>query len=145
MLKNAKEENVQPCSVDVRIGKIFKLKSKGIIDVDSNMPEAVEVQLPYVLKPGEYVLASTIERIDQEKTNYGVLATPRSIAYRIGLRIECGIFHPHYKGEMVFAMKNNSPNQIRIKYGMSVMQLGFFDLKSDCIPLKHRYQEGRII
>ena len=145
MIENCNENQIQPCSIDLRLGSIFKLKSSGIVELDKNMPSAEKIALPYVLNPGEYVLASSIEKINQTNTCYGVLVLPRSRAFRIGLSIEAGLLYPGYVGEVIFGIRNISNAKIKLTEGMSIIQLCFFDIKSDVVPLKHTYQNGKII
>lgn len=145
MIEGCKEKNIQPCSVDLSLGKIFRIKSNKIIDIEKNMPGVNEIKLPYVLKPEEYVLASSIEKVNQKHTKYAVLVVPRSRAFRIGLSIESGLLYPYYKGEVIFGIKNISENKIRLNKGMGLIQLCFFEIKSDFIPLHHTYQNGRVI
>ena len=106
MIENIKKDNIRPCSVDTRINKVFKIESKGIVDIDKNMPKVRAAKLPYVLKSGEYVLASTIEKIKEDRPQYGCIAVAKSKAYRIGLSIQSGHIHPFYHGQMVFGIKN---------------------------------------
>ena len=64
-------KDIQPASVDLHIDKgilIFKNSSEPFIDLRKELPnltESVEIQKgePFMLHPGEFVLASTIERI----------------------------------------------------------------------------------
>ena len=145
MIQNCKENSVQPCSVDLRLGKIFRIKSNKIVDPDENMPKSEEIELPYILKPGEYVLASTVEKMNQKHTQYAVFVVPRSRAFRAGLSIQSGLLYPYYKGEVIFGIKNISNHKIRLAKNMGLVQLCFFDIKSDFVPLHHRYQHGRVI
>lgn len=145
MIDNCEEQNIQPCSVDLRLGSLFITKAKGVVDIEQNPPKVKEVKLPYIIKPGEFILGKTIESMNQKHTKYGAIAVPRSRAFRMGLHIMCGLVHPYYKGECVFGIKNLSENRIRLSKGMSLLQLCFFEIKSDCVPLKHRYQNGRLM
>jgi deoxycytidine triphosphate deaminase len=145
MIEGCREENIQPVSVDLTLGKVFRIKAKEIVDIDENTPDVEELSLPHILAPGEYVLGRTFERIDQKRTRYGILVVPRSRTFRIGLQISTGLTAPNYRGEIVFGIRNASQNRIRLDKGMGLIQLVFFDVKSDIIPLQHRYQDGRVI
>jgi len=144
MLENCTEESIQPCSIDVRLGKIFKVVGTGVLDYE-HMPDVSEIKLPYVLKPNEFILATSIEKMNQTKTEHAALFFPRSRAERLGLLIQSGVIHPFYKGEFVFAIKNIANHKIKLSHGMGVAQLCFFDVKSNCIPLTHLYQHGKVI
>jgi len=145
MIENCTERNVQSCSVDFRLGKVFKLKSAGVIDTAKNLPTPHEAELPYTLEPDEYILASTIEKMNQTKTKYAALVIPKSKTFRIGLSIQSGMVHPDYKGEIIVGIKNISKSRIRLRRGMDLVHLCFFDVKSDMIPLREGYQGGRVV
>ncbi|MBW2972376.1 hypothetical protein KY359_05045 [Candidatus Woesearchaeota archaeon] len=145
MIDNCREGNVESCSVILRLGKLFKIKTTGTVDPPKNMPVPEEIELPYVLNPGEYVLASTIEKMHQTKTKYAVIIAPLSKTFRIGLGIQAGMVHPTYKGELIFGIKNLAEHKIRLRRGMDLVHLCFFDVKSDIIPLHRGYQHGRVI
>ncbi len=145
MIENCNIKNIQPCSVDCSLNRLFLLKGEGVIDIDSNMPEAVEIKLPYELKLGEYVLGMTKEKVNQTNTRYGIQVIPKRIAFSAGLNITSGLVHPQFKGEIVFGIKNVSSNSVLLKAGQKLIQLVFFDVKSSSIPLNHRYSGGRVI
>ncbi|MBU2561911.1 MAG: hypothetical protein KKD17_06450 [Nanoarchaeota archaeon] len=145
MIENCRESNVQSCTVDLRLGKLFTLKASGTLDPPKNMPTPQETELPYMLSPGEYILASTIERINQTKTKYAAIIAPLSRTFRIGLSIQSGMVHPTYQGEIIVGIKNISPHKIRLRRGMGLVHLCFFDVKSDIIPIHRGYQHGKVI
>ena len=145
MIDGSTEKNIQPVSVDLSLGKIFRIKTEAVIDIDEKMPDVEEIALPHNLQPGEYVLAATLEKIHQKHTKYAGIVFPRSRAYRIGLSITSGIAAPHYRGELIFGIKNISNNIIKLKKEMGLIQIVFLEVKSDIVPLKHTYQDGRVI
>ena len=65
------ESCVQPSSIDVKIGNLFRVfrnHTSGVIDVKQNQQDLTElVTIPeggvFMLHPGEFVLGSTLERI----------------------------------------------------------------------------------
>ncbi|MFC1750057.1 hypothetical protein ACFL2V_14755 [Pseudomonadota bacterium] len=145
MIEGSTEKSIQPVSVDLSLGKIFKIKTERVIDIDKKMPDVQQLSLPHDLEPGEYVLAATVEKLNQKHTKYAGIVFPRSRAYRIGLSITSGIAAPHYRGELIFGIKNISTNSIRLKKGMGLIQVVFLDVRSDILPLKHTYQDGKVI
>ncbi|MBU0760540.1 MAG: hypothetical protein KJ858_02510 [Nanoarchaeota archaeon] len=145
MLKNIKKENIRQTSIDLRLNKIFKL-SKTKVDLERNiLPEYKELNLPYTLKPNEYVLAQTIEEITQKTKKYACLLSPRSRAFRVGLTIQTNFFGPYYEGPITFGIKNISQNPIKITKELSLIQLVLFDIKGQTVPVKHDFQSGRIL
>ena len=146
MLKYALKENLRPSSVDLRLHSIHRAGKVKVIDIDlQKTPPVTEVKLPYTLKPGEYVLAQTIEELDQPNPRYACLLSARSRALRNGLDIKVNFFGPYYKGRIFFGIKNIGENPVVLKRGLSLLQIAFFDIKGKTVPVKHVYQGGRLI
>ena len=139
MIDNCLKESVQECSVDLRLNNIFKLKS--IKEVDKNkLPDMKELKLPYLIKPNEYLIGSTIEVMSNEK--FAVLVFPKAYGIRIGLSIESGVLYPGFKAPVMFGIKNNSQNNIKLTKGVSLIQLCFLEIDSDFVKLAHKFQNG---
>lgn len=146
MLKNILKENIRPSSVDLRIGEIFELSKEKVVDLEeSKLPKHKELRLPHILKPGEYILARTIEEISQPHKKYACLLSARSRAFRIGLSVQTNFFGPYYEGQIVFGILNVSKSPVKIFQGMSVVQMAFFDVKGRTLPISHDFQGGKII
>lgn len=146
MLTNITKENIGQISVDLRIAKIFTLGKTGIVDLDAKtLPPHTEAKLPYILKPGEYLLAQTIEEIHLGERKYGCLLQPRSRAFRIGLAIETSISGPTYEGPVTFGIANQSRNPVRITKGLSIVQLAFFDIKGEIVPIPSTFHGGKVL
>lgn len=146
MIKNFKKENIGPCTYNFRLGQIFKHKKMDFtIEVEKNkMPELIELKLPYILRPGEYVIGKTIEEFDTPIDLMSIYSL-RSINIRIGLNIVCGLNDPGYKGNAIFGIQNISQNKIKIFEGMELLQTAFIDLKGNAIPIQTRYMGGKIL
>ena len=146
MIDGCDQKNVRQCSVDLRIKKLFQIKpNKAVVTFSKNDVSAEELKLPYALKPGEHVLASTIEKINQKSTRFGSLIIPRSRTFRMGLSIESGLTSPQYKGEIIFGIRNISENKIKLQEKDSLVQAVFFEIESDTIPLDFTYMNGRVV
>ncbi|SVA22774.1 uncharacterized protein METZ01_LOCUS75628, partial [marine metagenome] len=86
-------EDVQPASVDVHMDKrllVFRNTTRAYIDVKEPMEgltELVEIdEQPFILHPGEFVLASTLEHIEVPDDLVARLEGKSSLG-RIGLVI----------------------------------------------------------
>ena len=87
MIKNYKKENIGPCKYKFRLGEIFKHKKIDLVDVEHNIfPELIKLKLPYVLKPGEFVIGRTIEEFDTPIDLMSIYAAS-SLSLRIGLNV----------------------------------------------------------
>lgn len=116
-----------------------------LIDLEKGiLPKNKEMKLPYILKPNEYVLASTIEEISQPKKKYACLLSARSRAFRAGLSVETNFFGPYYEGPFIFGIKNLSESPIKLYEGLSLVQVAFLDIKGETVPVKHLFQGGKL-
>lgn len=146
MIKNFKLENIGPCVYNFRLGKLYRhKKTNKVIDVESDLlPELEELKLPYIIKPGEYIIGKTIEEFDTPLDLMSLYAM-RSIGIRIGLNIIHGINDPGYKGNAIFGIHNISHNKIKLFEGMELLQTAFVNLKGDAIPVDTKYMGGKIL
>ena len=92
------ESLVQPSSVDVRLDRYFRVflnHTMAVIDVKKNLEELtrlVEIgdERPFVLHPGEFVLASTLERVALPADLVGRVEGKSSLG-RLGLLIHSSL------------------------------------------------------
>ena len=161
-LKNGKiivdpldEKDIQPASVDLHIDKgilIFKNSAEPFIDLRKELPkltEQVEIKKdePFMLHPGEFVLASTIERIGLGTDVVGRLEGKSSLG-RVGLLIHstAGYVDPGWDGQLTLELTNVAKLPITLYYGMRIGQISFLDLSTKAenpygsAKLSSRYQ-----
>ena len=146
MIKNYKKENIGPCKYKFRLGEIFKHKKIDLVDVEHNIfPELIKLKLPYVLKPGEFVIGRTIEEFDTPIDLMSIYAAS-SLSLRIGLNVLVGgINDPGYKGNAILGIHNISPNKIKLFEGMKLLHTAFINLKGKAIPVQTKYMGGKIL
>jgi deoxycytidine triphosphate deaminase len=109
------QSDIQPASVDLHIDKgilIFKNSSEPFIDLKKELPNLTESVLikkdePFMLHPGEFVLASTIERIKLSDNVVGRLEGKSSLG-RVGLLIHstAGYVDPGWDGQLTLELTN---------------------------------------
>ncbi len=136
---------VQPSSVDVRIDRYFRLFDNHkypVIDPAQEQPELtrlVEVtgDDPFVLHPGEFVLASTYELVTLPEDVAARLEGKSSLG-RLGLLTHstAGFIDPGFSGHVTLELSNVATLPIKLWPGMKVGQLCFFRLSS---PAEHPY------
>ena len=137
------ESNVEPASVDIRLGDSFKepVKTGRIIDTRSGEGQ------PYrefdadsiVLEPGDSILATTHETI-QIPDDLCADAVGRSSLGRLFVSIHetAGFCDPGFGGEVTLEMTNENPNPVRLHAGDRVCQLVFKELSSPALrPYGH--------
>ena len=148
---------VQPSSVDVRIDRYFRLFDNhkyAVIDPALEQPELtrlVEVASdePFVLHPGEFVLASTYERVTLPDDVAARLEGKSSLG-RLGLLTHstAGFIDPGFSGHVTLELSNVATLPIKLWPGMKIGQLCFFRLSSPAeqpygTVLGSRYQGQR--
>jgi dCTP deaminase len=151
------KEMVQPSSVDVRIDRYFRLFDNhkyAVIDPALEQPELtrlVEVTSdePFVLHPGEFVLASTYELVTLPDDVAARLEGKSSLG-RLGLLTHstAGFIDPGFSGHVTLELSNVATLPIKLWPGMKIGQLCFFRLSSPAeqpygTVLGSRYQGQR--
>lgn len=147
--------NVQPASVDLRLGRglrVFQRHRHHVIDVKQEMErltEPVEMDeiYPFYLQPGEFSLGMTMEEICLPNDIVGRLDGKSSLG-RLGLVVHstAGFVDPGWKGNLTLELSNLAPLPIALYYGMKVSQISFMRLTSPAIhpygskALGSRYQ-----
>ena len=139
------EAMVQPSSVDVRLDTFFRVFENHRyphIDPAEEQPELTrEVQPqhgePFILHPGEFVLASTYEVITLPDDVAGRLEGKSSLG-RLGLLTHstAGFIDPGFSGHVTLELSNVATLPIKLWPGMKIGQLCFFRLSS---PAEHPY------
>jgi dCTP deaminase len=138
-------EMVQPSSIDIRIDRYFRLFDNHkypVIDPaqeQSELTRLVEVKPdePFVLHPGEFVLASTYETVTLPDDIAARLEGKSSLG-RLGLLTHstAGFIDPGFSGHVTLELSNVATLPIILWPGMKIGQLCFFRLSS---PAEHPY------
>lgn len=132
-------ELVQPSSIDIRMDRYFRVFENhkySHIDPATEQPELTRVvepdgDEPFILHPGEFVLAST----------YEVVTLPRDIASRLegksslgrlGLLTHstAGFIDPGFSGHVTLELSNVATLPMKLWPGMRIGQLCMFRLES---------------
>ncbi|MFZ2756127.1 MAG: dCTP deaminase [Atopobiaceae bacterium] len=139
------EANVQPASVDVRLGsnfRVFRNSTHTCIDPLSEQPDLTEsIDVPegetFVLHPGQFALGTTYERISVPDDVLGKLEGKSSLG-RLGLMIHstAGYVDPGWEGELTLELSNVATLPIMLHPGMRIGQLSFERMSS---PVERPY------
>ena len=138
------KEQIQPASIDVRLGNTFSIvedSSRGIISLDSKIHYKTIETDTYILLPGQFVLATTMEYISLPD-NLTAFVEGRSSLGRMGLFIQnAGWVDPGFKGEITLELFNANRCAIELKAGRRVGQLVFAEMDDIAInPYNGKYQ-----
>ncbi|WP_018349511.1 dCTP deaminase [Longispora albida] len=136
---------VQPSSIDVRLDRLFRVfNNHKYTHIDpaiqqDELTELVEVEdgKPFVLHPGEFVLASTLETVTLPDDLAGRLEGKSSLG-RLGLLTHstAGFIDPGFSGHVTLELSNVANLPIKLWPGMKIGQLCIFRLSS---PAEHPY------
>ena len=139
------EAMIQPSSVDVRLDKFFRVFENhkySVIDPSIEQPELTREVIaggdePFILHPGEFVLASTYEVITLPDDIAGRLEGKSSLG-RLGLLTHstAGFIDPGFSGHITLELSNVANLPVKLFPGMKIGQLCLIKLSS---PAEHPY------
>ncbi|CAB4626855.1 MAG: dCTP deaminase [Actinobacteria bacterium] len=139
------EAMIQPSSVDVRLDKFFRVFENhkySVIDPSTEQAELTreviaEGDEPFILHPGEFVLASTYEVITLPDDIAGRLEGKSSLG-RLGLLTHstAGFIDPGFSGHITLELSNVANLPVKLFPGMKIGQLCLIRLSS---PAEHPY------
>ena len=133
------EAMIQPSSVDVRLDKFFRVFENhkySVIDPSTEQAELTreviaEGDEPFILHPGEFVLASTYEVITLPDDIAGRLEGKSSLG-RLGLLTHstAGFIDPGFSGHITLELSNVANLPVKLFPGMKIGQLCLIKLSS---------------
>lgn len=134
------ERDIQPASVDLHLDRrllVFRNSTAPYIDLRADLPsltEQIEIDndAPFILHPGEFVLASTLEHVELPTDIVGRLEGKSSLG-RIGLLIHstAGYVDPGWKGRLTLELTNVARLPVTLYSGMRIGQISFLTLTTD--------------
>ena len=138
------KKQIQPASVDIRLGDTFSIvedSSTGVIDMEQAISYKTIKTDTYVLLPGQFVLATTMEYFELPD-NLTAFVEGRSSLGRMGLFIQnAGWVDPGFKGEITLELFNANRCAIELKTGRRVGQLVFAEMDQPAQnPYNGKYQ-----
>ncbi len=138
------EEQIQPASVDIRLGNTFSIVDdtpSGIITLDSEIKYKTITADKYLILPGQFVLATTMEFFELPD-DLTAFVEGRSSLGRMGLFIQnAGWVDPGFKGEITLELFNANRCAIELTAGRRVGQLVFAKMdRAAQDPYNGKYQ-----
>lgn len=136
---------IKPASINLRIARLHALEASSPLSVrKGTLPKAKSLKLPYTLKPGEYIVAETVESFDLPST-VAILHLQRTRATRLGLQILGGYGDPGYHGTVHFGIHNIGGMRVVISEGDSLSKIIVFPVDGQTVPLLSRFLGGRLV
>jgi dCTP deaminase len=131
------------CSVDLRLGntfRIFEYSKHSLIDTlsknakDTNFTREIKVKdnEPFIIQPGDFVLAITKEKITIDAKHLGRLEGRSSLG-RLGIVVHstASVFDPGWDGQAVLELGNLGRLPVALYPGMRICAMTFEELLSE--------------
>lgn len=144
------ERCIQPASVDVRLDRAFRVfrnSRRPYIDVRQPLDDLTELVVvgdnePFILHPGEFVLASTLELLTLPDDIVARIEGKSSLG-RLGLIVHAtaGYVDPGWTGRLTLELSNVANLPITLYPGMRIGQLSFERLTT---PAEHPYGSAKL-
>lgn len=141
--------NPEGAGFDLRVGEIHSIEGLGFLGVEeratpkSKLLAKVGQDEKFVLKPGDFILIKTIEKVNLPD-DILMLTFPRSTLYRSGVLFLASQTAPGYSGELVCALKNLSNGSFELELGSRILHVVFFEIKGKGISYRGQWQGGRL-
>lgn len=131
-------KQIQPASVDLRLGGEFALFPDRVQEVDliGRHVEMDAIAVPvggyHPLEPGGFALATTVEHIELGPGIVGRVEGKSSLG-RIGLAVHvtAGFIDPGFRGQVTLELFNASPNVIRLRPDVFICQMSFHECNTE--------------
>jgi dCTP deaminase len=125
----------QPASVDLTLGSSIRLYPQGTMkwtDLRKPIDHSEERKIPadgFMIQPGGFLLASTVERIELPNQLVARVEGKSSLG-RAGLMVHvtAGFVDPGFKGHITLELKNLNVIPVVIYTGMKITQLAFEEI-----------------
>ena len=137
-------DQIQPASVDIRLGNTFSIVDdtpSGIITLNSQITYKTITADKYLILPGQFVLATTMEYFELPD-DLTAFVEGRSSLGRMGLFIQnAGWVDPGFHGEITLELFNANRCAIELQSGRRVGQLVFAKMDAPALnPYRGKYQ-----
>ena len=135
------ELQIQPASVDLRLGREFLEFQRTNIpcihpdserEVDEYVSETrVEEGGEFILHPGDFVLGTTVERVEIPADLLGTVQGRSSLGrLAVVIHATAGIVDPGYRGQITLELSNLGAAPVALTPGMRISQLIFTELST---------------
>jgi deoxycytidine triphosphate deaminase len=150
-------KNPEGVGIDLRVGSIFEIEGEGFLgETERKTPDIKKIadikdgKKEIVLKPGDFVLATTIESVNlpaekivieegKEPTHIIANVHPRSTLQRSGIYFRGTKTDPGYHGQLTFALANLGKSPFRMELGARFVNIVFEQVVGEI----HRAYEGQ--
>lgn len=143
LVSYAEAGQINPASLNIRLGYTYlRPKIPQTVTLGGNIEyrmEELRGRQTTTIMPGEFILATTLERFVMPD-NVAAFVQGRSSIGRIGLVVQnAGFVDPGFYGHITLELKNDSYNPIVLRPGYPVAQMVFFETEAVSVPYHGKY------
>lgn len=143
--------NPEGAGFDLRLGEVYKMKGNGFLGIDERKtPEAVVVarydsksKKSIILKPGDYFLVKTIEKVNLP-SNIGAVLYTRGTLFRSGIIHGLSQIAPGYCGELITSLYNAGNSEVEIEMGARFIHIQFQEVRGGGSLYRGQWKGGRV-
>lgn len=140
------QARLQPASVDLTLAGTLRVPEPGVRYLDVERVPESHTRLAemkdggWLLRPGAFVLGSTVERISLPR-DLSARVEGKSSVGRLGLAIHvtAGFIDPGFIGQVTLEIVNHAPWEIMLRENMPIAQLCLFAMSS---PVARSYGQA---
>lgn len=136
------DDNIEPASVDLRLGhdsKRVHRGDRGAISSGEELKYHTVSDDTFSIRPGEFFLASTMEHVELPN-DLAARVLGRSTMGRLGLSVHqtAGYIDPGFTGNITLELSNVGPSPIKLSVGDRICQIVVEKLSSPAVePYGH--------
>jgi deoxycytidine triphosphate deaminase len=151
LLSPDQTEGIEGTTLDLRLGAIFKPLGRAALLRDTRITPEIEKIMDiesspdgiYTIKPGEYLLFQTIERVNLPAGLFAYIR-PRTTMIRSGIPLETAFISPNYQGRLTVGMKHQGHNDVDIQMGFRILCIAFMPIEGVAVPYRGVWQGDRV-
>ena len=148
-------KGAEGAGLDFRIGSVFRLKRNENVryflgELERQTPHSEKVmeykegeKQKLVLKPGEYVLVGTMEKINTPMWLAPTIR-PRTTMFRSGIHLLSADIGPGYCGPLTVGLHNASEHEFEIELGARILHVRFHRIEGGATEYQGQWQGGRV-
>ena len=132
MVQNYDEALVNPASLDLRLGDTIMIESAESLDMRELSITRHTVENPYLLRPGQFILAQTIEVFNMPENIAGLFFLKSSRAREGYENLHAGYADPGWHGSVLTLELKNSRQLLPLPLypGLKIGQMCFFRMSN---------------
>ena len=146
LLENFEKDCLESSGYDLRLGAFYTTSGSAFMSkAERKMPEIKEIPEDILLlKPGEYVLMETVEKVNMP-ADLAARVLNKSSLFRCGASTFNALVDPGYKGKLTFGLRNISDHEFSIEKGAKVAQIVFEEVSGGVKLYDGKYQGGKVV